>query len=244
MTPLSISHLPEGSPAWLRVAIIAALALHIGAGSLAILSGYAAIAVRKGGGRHRLFGFAFTLSMTVTAVFATLLAAWIGQRGNFVGGLLFFYLVATAWMTVRRPAGSAGLFERRAFLFALALVAMALGFAVQAWLSPQRRLDGYPMGPYIALAAMAAFFAFGDFRLMRRGGVAGAARLARHAGRMGFALFVATGSFFLGQQKVMPLWLHGSPILVALGLAPIPLTLFWLIRIRRAPRSRPAIAGA
>lgn len=243
MTPLSLSHLPDGSPAWVRIAIIAALALHIGAGSVAILSGYAAILVRKGGGRHRRFGMIFVQSMMVMAAFATLLAVQIGQRGNVAGGLLFFYLVATAWMTVRRPANAVGRFEIIAFLFVLALVAVELGFAVQAWLSPNHRLDGYPIGPYLVLAAMTAFFALGDLRLIRRGGVSGTARLARHVGRMGFAFFAAAAFLFLGQRKIMPAWTHGSPILLALGFAPLVLTIFWLFRIRRTARPRQALAG-
>ena len=44
--------------------------------------------------------------------------------------------------------------------------------------------------------------------------------------------FVATGSFFLGQQKDMPAFMHGSPILLALGVAPLPLLVFWMLRVR------------
>jgi hypothetical protein len=49
---------------------------------------------------------------------------------------------------------------------------------------------------------------------------------------MCFAFFVATGSFFLGQQDVLPLAVRGSPILVFLALAPIALMLLWLVRVR------------
>ena len=47
-----------------------------------------------------------------------------------------------------------------------------------------------------------------------------------------FALFFAAGSFFIGQQKVMPLWMQGSPVLYVLGLAPLAFLIFWLIRVR------------
>ena len=42
----------------------------------------------------------------------------------------------------------------------------------------------------------------------------------------------ASASFFLGQQKVMPLWMHGSPVLTVLGTAPLGFLIFWLIRVR------------
>jgi hypothetical protein len=49
---------------------------------------------------------------------------------------------------------------------------------------------------------------------------------------MCFAFFIATGSFFLGQQKVMPKIVHGSPVLFVLAFAPFAVMLFWLIRVR------------
>ena len=74
--------------------------------------------------------------------------------------------------------------------------------------------------------------ATGDLRMIVRGGISGTARIARHLWRMCFALFFATGSFFLGQQKVMPAFMHGSPILVVLGIAPLVLMFYWLRRVR------------
>jgi hypothetical protein len=48
------------------------------------------------------------------------------------------------------------------------------------------------------------------------------------------ALFFASGSLFLGQQQVFPKALQGSPILVALAVAPLLLMVFWLLRVRLA----------
>ena len=45
------------------------------------------------------------------ATIAPYLAALIPQRNNAVSGVLVFYLVATAWMTVRRKEGSVAPFE-------------------------------------------------------------------------------------------------------------------------------------
>jgi hypothetical protein len=50
---------------------------------------------------------------------------------------------------------------------------------------------------------------------------------------MNVALFVAAGSLFLGQQKLFPHALRGSPILFAPELAIVVMTIVWLVRLRR-----------
>ena len=51
---------------------------------------------------------------------------------------------------------------------------------------------------------------------------------------MCFAFFIATGSFFLGQQDVLPSAVRGSPILFVLAFAPFAVMAFWLVRLRFA----------
>ena len=61
---------------------------------------------------------------------------------------------------------------------------------------------------------------------------------------MCFAFFIATGSFFLGQQDVLPAAVRGSPVLFVLAFAPFAVMAFWLVRVRarkavpRFPRQR------
>ncbi|RXH58236.1 hypothetical protein GRAN_1546 [Granulicella sibirica] len=45
-------------------------------------------------------------------------------------------------------------------------------------------------------------------------------------------LFIATGSFFLGQPQVFPPALRGSIYLIVPAVLPLPLLVFWLIRVR------------
>ncbi|MBV8593723.1 MAG: hypothetical protein JOZ27_05425 [Caulobacteraceae bacterium] len=85
--------------------------------------------------------------------------------------------------------------------------------------------------PYFVFAAFAAFAGAQDVRVLRRGALAGADRIARHLWRMLTALFFASAFFFLGQQKVMPDWLKGSPILAVPALAPLAAMVVWLVRI-------------
>jgi hypothetical protein len=68
--------------------------------------------------------------------------------------------------------------------------------------------------------------------MLASGGIAGRQRITRHLWRMCFGLFIATGSFFLGQQQVFPAFLRGSIFLTILALLPFPLMIYWLFRVR------------
>jgi hypothetical protein len=48
---------------------------------------------------------------------------------------------------------------------------------------------------------------------------------------MCFGLFIATGSFFLGQQQVFPAWLRKTNVLFVPALLPPALLIFWLFRV-------------
>ena len=67
------------------------------------------------------------------------------------------------------------------------------------------------------LGSVMLLAAAGDIRMLVGGGVFGAKRIVRHLWRMSFGFFIATGSFFLGQQQVFPAWLRGSSVLLYPG---------------------------
>jgi hypothetical protein len=202
------------------------------------------LSVRKGERLHRAFGTVFFLSMLTVSALAVYLAIFVPPI--FVGAappsasisvaILTIYLAATAWMTVRRKDSSVGLFEKGAFLVAFGVAAALLVFGLRAASIPTARLGAYV--PYFIFASFAAFAAGLDLKMILRGGISGAQRIARHLWRMCFALFFAAAFFFLGQQQVLPKFIRGSPILVALALAPLVLMIFWLFRVRFSKRFR------
>jgi hypothetical protein len=49
---------------------------------------------------------------------------------------------------------------------------------------------------------------------------------------MGAALWIATASFFLGQQKVFPAAWQGSPVLYLPVVAILVSVVYWFIRVR------------
>ena len=90
-----------------------------------------------------------------------------------------------------------------------------------------------------------------DLNVLLRGRVERHQRIARHLWRMCAALLIAAFSFFLGQQKVMPEAIQGSPWLFVPPLATFAAMLFWIFRVRfarswtgGARRRPPAIIAA
>lgn len=240
--------LPIGADSlWLvRAAAGTILFAHIAGGSVGILSGAVALAVRKGGRLHALAGNVFFIAMIAMTSVGALVAPFLVTREgdpklfDSIAGFFTFYLVATSWLTVRRKAGTTGRPEMAAFVFALSLAAGAVLLGTKAANGASGSFAGFSATGFYALGSVIALAAALDAKVILNRGIAGAPRIARHLWRMCLALFVATGSFFLGQQRVMPEAVRGSPILLVLGLAPLGFMLFWLVRVRLAKRFRAA----
>jgi hypothetical protein len=207
--------------------------IHIAGGMIALLLGAVAFAVRKGGGRHVSAGTWFCVAMLVLGVTASILEPFKSPPESPIGGIMVCYFVATAWMTARRRAGTPGRFEKIACASVLVIAAFFIGHAFEVVLAPTGQFPG-PPGPVglFVLGAICLLAGLGDLRFILRGKLSATQRISRHLWRMCFAFFIATGSFFLGQQDVLPQALRGSPILLVLAFAPFAWMLFWLVRIR------------
>lgn len=209
------------------------LILHITGGIVSILSGAVAAILRKGSHRHAIAGRVFVVAMLTMASCGTFLAIVKSQPGNILGGTVMLYMIATAWMTARHPEKSAReLFDWGALLYALTLEAIFLGSGVKALRSPIGMAWGYGPALYFTWAGVILLCIVGDIRMLARGGIFGVQRIARHLWRMCFAFFIASGSFFLGQQKVMPKFIQGSPFLFVPAFLPLLLLISWLVRVR------------
>ena len=204
------------------------LAMHIGGGSLALVSGLIALGLRKGAAAHRAIGTVFVLSMLTMAVTAAYLAIRI-QNITVFGAVLTIYLIATGLGAARQADGKTGSFEIAALLFAVALAVVELICALQAATSPTGLFMGYSRGPYLGVTIVASIAAAFDLKVIVRGGISGAARIARHLWRMCLALFIAATSF-LGQGLKTIVLAH--PYLLLFALTPLVLMIFWLIRVR------------
>ena len=205
-----------------------ALLVHIAGGGLAIASGASALAVRKGGPIHRGSGGVFVGSMLAMASAATLLALSLPDWANLPGALFAAYLVITGWASLARGRALARSGEHVGLVLGGAACACALLLAFEAHASTTGLINGKPAPLFAIVAGLAAFALALDVRVMRLGDNDRPRRLGRHIWRMCAALFLGTGSFFLGQQQTLPVWLQGSPVLFVLALAPLGLMVFWL----------------
>lgn len=204
--------------------------LHIGAGIAAILLGTVAVAARKGGRVHLSTGAWFAVAMIVLGLTASILEPFRKpQPGSPLVGLFVCYFVATSWVTARRRDGRTGKFE-----IAAAAVALGTG-ALMLWAGlTGQSATPVGSGPVFIAAGLCLIAGFLDLRVVLRKTLTAGERLRRHVWRMCVAFFIATGSFFIGQQDILPAVVRGSPVLFFLGFAPIGVMGFWLVRLRFA----------
>ena len=231
-----ILHLPPGAPALLRAAAATALGLHIAGGAIGIGSGAAALVFRKGSWGHAIAGKAFVASMLLMAGIGVAVSPFLPQRANVVMGLFACYLVLTGWLTIRRRDAVPELAEFAAMFVGVAAALIGIVFGLQALYSPGGLLDGDGPWSYWVLGCFPVLALAGDVNIIRKGGVIGPARVTRHLWRMGVALLIATFSLFLGQPKVFPAALRGTPLLVLPVIAVLVVVIYWAVRVRMPGR--------
>lgn len=217
-----------------------AYVLHVGGGTLGLVAGTVAAFARKGGPLHRGAGTVFFISMLVMAAFAAWLAVVIpGQIVNLFIAIFTSYLVATAWMTVRRKDGAIGLPEKIALCVAVVLCApfAILSFQVATGLPFLFKSAIAFKGPILvalySFTLVLAIAAIADAKVVLAGGVSGAPRIARHLWRMCLGLTMAAGSAFTnGLPRLLPGPMHVTPIFFVPQFVPLALLIFWMIRVR------------
>jgi hypothetical protein len=153
-----------------------------------------------------------------------------------LGGLLALYYVVTGLTTVRPFRGSRWL-DLGAMLVALTIGLLSILAGFDTLASGQFSRNGVPVPMTFFMGSIALLAGLSDLRVIRGGGIHGARRIARHLWRMCFALFIATGSFFLGQAHIFPEPLRIQPLLMLLALFPFLAMLYWLWRVRIRRRS-------
>jgi uncharacterized membrane protein len=212
------------------------LPIHIVAGGLAIVLGAGALLATKGSALHRTVGLFFVYAMLTMGISGSVIALRQSLTNpNVLGGFMSAYFVITALTAVRRPSPWTRSLDLMAFIVAVGLITAELGLAITALVSPRNAPRGVPVFMLFFLATITTAAAAGDVRILRRGALRAAPRLARHLWRMCFALFIAAGSFFSIRARVArilpaplttPMW-RALPVLLIFA------TMFyWLWRVR------------
>jgi hypothetical protein len=207
------------------------LIFHILGGTLSLLAGTIAMIALKGGRLHRISGNVFTLSMLTLATSGFFLAILKSQISNVIAAVLTFYLIGSAWLAGRRR-DKTGPLDWAGLVLCLGSAAGVLTVGIRAQQSSGGTDNGAPAFMSFIFAGILLLAGAGDIRVLARGGVSGRPRIVRHLWRMCVGLFIATGSFFLGQPQVFPPALRGTIYLIVPAILPLPLLFYWLIRVR------------
>jgi hypothetical protein len=206
--------------------------IHVLAGTLGLLTGYAALYASKGSAAHRKIGMTFAYTMLLMCLFGMFIAIGRGVAPeiNIPAAVITAYLIITAVTTVRP-----GFPGDRALHVALMLTALGIGvadsrFDIEAVSNGGVR-KGMPDFPFVMFGTVAFLGVAGDARVLRSGARAGTSRIARHLWRMCFALFIAALSASFQFSRMVPQSLRVPvmmiPMLVALGSM-----FYWLWRVR------------
>lgn len=201
--------------------------LHVIAAAIALVSGFIALYAFKGGTLHRKSGTIFAYAMLVMSLSGAVMAVGRARAAiNIPVALVTAYLVITSLATVRPPSSRSRRLDRTAMVAAFAFGVGSLLVLITG------AAEGRTAFPLVILGVLALFAAEGDRRMIRAGGLAGAARLRRHLWRMCTALFVASGSFFLGPVRRIPEPLRLPPFRL-IPLVVLVTMVYWLWRYRR-----------
>jgi uncharacterized membrane protein len=205
------------------------LPLHVLGGGLALIFGYTALYAAKGATWHRRSGLLFVAAMVVMSLSGAVMEALTKSftSVNVIAGLLTFYFVVTALLTVRRPAHDSPWIDRAGVV--VALLVSALAFKAGFDLLP----TGNPAtAPSFIFGVVGLLAATGDVRMLRAGGLTGSSRIKRHLWRMCFAMWVAAASFFWGPPRRVPEIIRIPALQAFAVLLPIAVMLYWLWRLR------------
>ena len=225
--------------------------IHIFAGLLSITAGFFALAARKGGPLHRRSGTVFVYAMAAMTIAGGTIAAMhfemLYQKLNVIGATLTFYLVTSAVLTVKKDVWQRRRIEAAGMALALTLGVFCFAFGVEGALRPKGSFLGFPALPAFIFGTVALLAGLGDARIVMGRVLDRPHRIARHLWRMCFGMFVATGSFFLGQMKVFPEALRIVPLLAIPVLLVLALMFFWWARVlmtKRVPHAAANLAGS
>ena len=220
------------------------LTAHIATGVVGLAAGFGGLAFRKGGRMHRLAGKVFIPAMVLMLAQAAILSLMLPPRTDWVGVPFLIYLTLTAWTAARFPDGL-GRYGRGLTLFGAGSVAMMVGLIALGMFGETAAASGpQAVAPFI-LGLVAILTVGLDFRVLARGGIFGPPRIRRHVWRVCVTLFVASGSFFLGQRDEFPAAIQG-PVWFVPAFAPLVLMAFWMWRHRNPKRraSKPTAGAA
>ncbi|MFC6199273.1 hypothetical protein [Ponticaulis profundi] len=231
------------APVLLHIFAFILLYGHILGGAVGLLSGVVAIASPKGKPVHRIAGTTFFVSMFIAYLIGAGVAPFLneGQRPNFVAGVMALYLLVTSWLAAKRPNPAVGWIEYVGLITSLFILSAGALFMYQGSRHPTGTVDGSPSEAFLLFLIVGVFAAIGDLHVIIRKKLVGVMRISRHLWRMCMSLFIAAGSFFLGQQQALPEFMVGTFWQFGPVLFPVVALIIWQVLVH-LPK-KPSIAA-
>lgn len=226
-------------PAPLRLMLL----VHVLAGAIGLITGYLALYAVKGSTLHRKSGIGFVYAMVTMSVFASVISAFEGKE-TWGGGLLTAYLVISALTTLRPPAEQRRWLQVGGMLVAAFVGIYSLYFGLDGVTGGKFFREGVPAPMFLFMGTVAVLAAASDVRVIRAGGLHGRPRLVRHLWRMCFAIFIAAGSFFIGQAHTFPEAVRNPALLALPVLVPLLAMPYWIWRLRSRRPARGVVSAA
>ena len=205
----------------------ALLALHVAAGSVALLSAAGAVIAPKGGRTHAWAGRAFTLGMTV--IFLTAVPMTFIRPNLFLFLIALFngYLAFTGW---RRAINRSGVPTPVEWTAAGVMALTAIGMAGRGIVMLR---SGDTMGiVLLVFTLIGGALSISDLRGLRAHRFRGKDRIASHLTRMLGGTTGALTAFLVVNVRVEP----GFVVWILPSVVVTPLIIYWARRVRRPTR--------
>lgn len=207
------------------------LGLHITAGIVGLIAGFAVIFLQKGSVTHKNTGWVFLLAMLVLGLTGSIIAYAKHIPLSMLNGMLLCYLLLTSLTTIRAVSTVSSLLNKALIGLASVLVAgYGYYFYLAVGISPAK-LAGFSPAAYAVFGMITAYALAEDLVVKFSASVSRRMTLIRHLWRMLFVLFMATAAVFLGQAKLFPVTLVQSGA-IFMPVVFVLLSLFyWLFKV-------------
>ncbi len=216
------------------------LTFHIVTATIGLLAGAIALFSKKGTTLHKNSGKLFTAGMIMIGTAGSALAYMVNRPETLIIGITMLYLVGTGIAVIMRKENETGLFEISALTLVVSLAVIAAFFGYTVSNINSQSTGAVPAGFYYIQTGLLIFCSALDLRVIIRGGVSGAQRIARHVWRMCLAFLIAVTSIFLGNTQIFPEDIRSTNILFAPSIIVIVLMIYWMLRVTFTDLYKPA----